>query len=215
MKCPHCLIEFHSGPKYVPFAAANPPVDEEGAWGVEWEICPACKRVIIRLVVWPPGVNQKPRVHSLVRPRGIAQAPLSPDVPKEFAQDYREACLILADSPKASAALSRRCLQHVLRDAAKTKKKDLIDQINEVMPNLPSYLAKMIESVRVMGNFAVHPIKSTNTGEIVDVEPEEAEWLLDTLEGVFDFYFVQPAEAERKRQAINEKLADAGKPLLR
>ena len=83
------------------------------------------------------------------------------------------------------------------------------------MPNLPSYLAKMIESVRVMGNFAVHPIKSTNTGEIVDVEPEEAEWLLDTLEGVFDFYFVQPAEAERKRQAINEKLADAGKPLLR
>jgi hypothetical protein len=156
--------------------------------------------------------TEEPR---LVYPKGISRTPLSPDVPADIAQDYREASLVLADSPKASAALSRRCLQHVLREAGKTKQKDLAKQIDEVIPTLPSYLAEMIDTVRVMGNFAAHPIKSTNTGEIIDVEPGEAEWLLETLESAFDFYFVQPAIAKRKRDTINSKLAEAGKPSLK
>jgi hypothetical protein len=35
--------------------------------------------------------------------------------------------------------------------------------------------------------------KSTTTGVILDAEPGEAEWNLDILESLFDFYFVQPA----------------------
>src|SRR4051812_47799701 len=35
--------------------------------------------------------------------------------PAEFTDNYREACLTFSDSPKASAALSRRCLQYLLR----------------------------------------------------------------------------------------------------
>jgi len=34
-------------------------------------------------------------------------------------------------------------------------------------------------------------------------------WLLDTLEGLFDFYFVQPALLQKKRAALNAKLASA------
>src|SRR5262249_18989302 len=151
----------------------------------------------------------------LLYPRSIVRNTTPPDVPPAISKDYREACLVLTDSPNASAALSRRCLQHVLKDAGKTKKRDLADQIDEVMPTLPSYLAKMVDAVRVMGNFSAHPTKSTHTGEIIDVEPEEAELLLDTLELVFDFYYVQPAEAERKREAINKKLAAAGKPAMK
>ena len=52
----------------------------------------------------------------LVRPKGISRAPLPPEVPSEFTKDYQEACLVLTDSPKASAALSRRCLQNLLRE---------------------------------------------------------------------------------------------------
>jgi hypothetical protein len=69
--------------------------------------------------------------------------------------------------------------------------------------------------VRVIGNFAAHPIKSTNTGEVVAVEPGEAEFLLDVLDGVFGFYFVQPEVARKQREAINIKLQEAGKPRLR
>ena len=49
------------------------------------------------------------------------------DIPLDLAACRRlqEACLVLPDSPKASVALSRRCLQHILREAAKVKHGDL------------------------------------------------------------------------------------------
>jgi hypothetical protein len=65
--------------------------------------------------------------------------------------------------------------------------------------------------VRHIGNIAAHPIKSKNPGEIIEVEPGEAEWLLDILEGLFDFYFVQPAKLKRNKDSLNEKLTAAGK----
>src|SRR4030088_3523806 len=108
--------------------------------------------------------------------------------------------MVLADSPKASAALSRRCLQTILREHARVKPQDLSKEIDEVLASkqLPTHLANDIDAVRHYGNFAAHPIKSTSSGEIFSVEPGEAEWQLDLLEGLFDFYFVGPAESKRK-----------------
>jgi len=57
-------------------------------------------------------------------------------------------------------------------------------------------------------------MKDTTTGEIVDVEPHEAEWNLDVLESLFDFYYVQPALAKAKKDIINKKLVAAGRPPL-
>jgi len=144
--------------------------------------------------------------------------PLCPfEVPANIAKDYLEARLVLPLSPKASAALSRRCLQNLLRDAAKVKPSDLSKEIQEVIDGgkLPSQLADSIDSIRNIGNFAAHPIKSKSTGEIVDVEPEEAEWNLDVLESLFDFYYVQPAKVAKKREALNAKLSEAGKPPMK
>jgi Domain of unknown function (DUF4145) len=124
---------------------------------------------------------------------------------------------VLADSEKASAALSRRCLQHLLREKAGVKKGDLATEIQMVLDSkqLPSHLAEDLDAIRVVGNFAAHPIKSAQTGEIVEVEPQEAEWLLNVLEQLFDFYFVQPALAKAKRDALNAKLQGAGKPVMK
>jgi hypothetical protein len=65
--------------------------------------------------------------------------------------------------------------------------------------------------MRNIGNFAAHPNKSKSSGEVVPVELHEAEWNLDVLESLFDFYFVQPARAKARRDALNKKLADTGK----
>jgi hypothetical protein len=147
----------------------------------------------------------------------MIRKPAPPDVPKPLQGDYNEACLVLADSPKASAALSRRCLQAILREHAKVKPGDLSKEIDEVLASkqLPTHLANDIDAVRNYGNFAAHPIKSTSSGEIVPVEPGEAEWQLELLEGLFDFYFVAPAQSKRKRDALNAKLADAKKPPMK
>ena len=204
MKCPHCLVFFHDVWRswYVNPSTSNR--DCRAVFGVASTLCPECEQLIFRL--------ERHQTKTIVYPKGTAR-PVPPEVEAEFANDFKEACLVIGDSEKASAALSRRCLQNLLHTEAKTKAKNLAGQIQEVIDlgKLPSHLANAIDGVRAIGNFAVHPIKSTNTGEVIEVEPGEAEWLLETLESLFDFYFVQPAKLEKKRDALNKKLEAAGK----
>ena len=100
---------------------------------------------------------------------------------------------------------------------AGVKPEDLSGEIQQVLDGgkLPQGIADNIDAVRNIGNFAAHPNKSQSTGEVVEVEPHEAEWNLDVLESLFDFYFVQPARAKARRDALNKKLTDAGKPPLK
>lgn len=153
----------------------------------------------------------------LIYPKAKLRKPVPSEVPEGLATDFVEACLVLAESPKASAALSRRCLQHLLREHLGIQKRDLDKEIGELLgrKELPSAIAGSVDAIRTLGNFAAHPIKSTNTGELVDVEPGEAEWTLDVLEALFDVYFIQPKRLDVKRQNLNKKLAEAGKPPLK
>ena len=205
MKCPHCTQGIHE--EWKVFGSDFADVDAK--WVIRFTTCPECTRIILRLDNLSTGIVQ------LFRPRAPARAPLSPDVPEAFAADYREACLVLADSPKASAALSRRCLQQLLREKAGVKPGNLSDEIDEAMQGLPPFLAQAVDAIRNFGNFSAHPTKNTSTGEIVDVEPGEAEWSLEVLEGLFDFYFVQPAVLQQKRAALDQKLQEAGKPPMK
>ena len=149
----------------------------------------------------------------LIYPRTTSRVPLPKEVPEEFAEVYREACVVLSDSPKASAALSRRCLQHLLREEAHVKQSNLTNEIQEMIDSgsLPPYIVEAIDAVRKIGNYTAHPIKSERTGEIVDVEPGEADWNLDVLEALFNYYFVQPATIKRKREILNLKLKEVDK----
>jgi hypothetical protein len=209
MKCPHCRESF-----FETWEHSDITHDKGGIWRLEYCHCADCGRIIIKLINLRNGAGLV-REEYMVWPRSIARARLPKEVPERFANDYKEACLVLADSPKASAALSRRCLQHLLREVAKVKPSNLAKEIEEAMKSLPSHLAQAIDAIRSIGKFAAHPIKSTNTGEILDVEPGEAEWSLEVLESLFDFYLVQPALLEKKRQALDAKLKEAGKPKMK
>lgn len=213
MKCPHCLENFFEN-----WREEEINSDKEGTWRIKYCKCPSCKKLIIKLEVLRFGGGEYLSCQEyLVRPKTISRAPLPPEIPEKFSNDYKEACLIITDSPKASAALSRRCLQNLLREKAKATKKDLSCQIQEVVDSkkLPSYLSEDLDAVRNIGNFAAHPIKSKGTGEIIEVEPGEAEWNLNILEQLFDFYFVQPEISRKKRENLNKKLNDAGKPQMK
>lgn len=222
MKCPHCLIDFHDGQTWASVGIGN---DSEGAWLLTRRTCPGCNRFVLHLengagLVVPQGaqnLRMAPARTLMVWPKGVSRAPVPPEVPPGIVEDYKEACLVLSDSAKASAALSRRCLQTLLREAAGVKPGDLSGEIQQVLDSgkLPPDIADNIDAVRNIGNFAAHPNKSKSTGEVVDVEPHEAEWNLDVLESLFDFYFVQPAKAKARRDALNKKLQDAGKPRLK
>lgn len=127
-----------------------------------------------------------------------------------LADDFEEASRIVSLSPKASAALSRRCLQKILVTMGNAKPGRLSDQIEHVLPSLPSELASNVDAIRALGNLAAHPTKDETTGEIVEVEPLEADWLLDVLEELHSHYYVGPADALSRRDALNEKLLRLG-----
>jgi hypothetical protein len=139
-------------------------------------------------------------------PSGSTTTPLTAPSPR-----------ISSGSSSSRAALSRRLLQLILRDKAGAKPGDLYAEIQQVLDSgtLPSYVADSIDAVRAVGNFAAHPMKSKHTGEIASVEPGEAEWLLDTIELLFDLYFVQPARLQERRAALNAKQQDLGKGPIR
>ena len=218
--CPYCRVTCLYNPGFHtidPLSTPRLPVD-----GVLYGRCPSCVGLIVYLckVNEHIFIGKRPtKVDNLrlVMPKGTSRPPIPTEVPAKFADDYREACLVLDDSPKASAALSRRCLQHVIREKSGIIKKSLDQEITDLLATntLPSYLSEELDAVRNLGNMAAHPMKNNATGEIVDVEPHEAEWTLTIIEALFDFYFVQPAVMQKKKDALNAKLASAGKPSLK
>jgi hypothetical protein len=209
IKCPHCLQS-----AFIEWTSVQLQTDRDYSWYCIFTKCPACARSIIKIVAFKGSKIEK---EIMANPKAASRPPLDPIVDKKFASDYEESCLVLQDSPKASAALSRRCLQNLLREKAGIKKGELSDEIQQVIDSkqLPSYLTSDLDAVRNIGNFAAHPNKSKITGEIVDVEPTEAEWLLNVLESLFDFYFVQPENARKRRDGLNNKLSEIGKPPMK
>lgn len=211
MKCPHCLDSFHEDWGSSDYLGS----DEDYAFEVRNCACPACKRKIVQLGRSPTYVGIVEWTY--VYPKAISRSPIPKEVHDQTLIDsYNQACLVLADSPMASAALSRRCLQHILREKAKVTASDLYKEIDDVIATgkLPSELESSLDAIRHIGNFATHPMKSTNTGEIIEVEPGEADWNLEVVEQLMDHYYVRPALSLQKKIALNLKLKEAGKPEL-
>lgn len=126
-------------------------------------------------------------------------------VPESILQDYKEAKLIVNISPKASATISRRCLQTMIRDFwAIRNAKSLHHEIEAIKDKIDSNMYDAIMALKSIGNIGAHPEKDINI--IVDVEPGEAEelvWLIETL--IEDWYMVRHDRENRisKIKSIN------------
>jgi len=208
MRCPHCGIGIYQNVSTHTVVKSNSGLE----WQVLYQQCPECSESIIYL-----GRNMEGTAPVIFRayPAGVVR-PAPVEVTDPYRQDFKEAVTVLPHSPRASAALSRRCLQAILTDRAGTRSRDLDAQIEEVVASgkVPSYITDDLKRIRTAGNFTAYPAKSVSPSVIADAEPGEAEWNLDVLEALFDFYFVQPAIASRRKQDLNRKLQDAGRPAL-
>lgn len=219
-KCPYCgvVVKFIAPSRWT--AREQSYKDARDIWvkdgrrtaAISISECPHCERMIVGIsTAFEPerGRSLANEFEAMIYPVNRARF-VPPEVPHEIAEDYSEAAAVLGTSRKASAALSRRCLQAVL-SAHGFKKQNLSDCIDDALPTLPDYVSENLDAIRTVGNFGAHPLKNTQSGSIVEVEPTEAEFLLDVLDDVFDHYYVKPASAVKKRDSINKKLASAGK----
>lgn len=173
------------------------------------------------------------RSGDLVSTRLIPRSEAKPQplyIPEVLRADYLEACLIRDDSPKASATLARRALQGMLRDFCGVNEKTLFAEITKLEQMLADGTAPKgveeetiaaIHAVRKIGNIGAHMEGDINV--IVDVDPGEAQALIDLIEMLFDEWYVarntrqqrlaKILEIDGAKQAIKAEAA-AQKPAL-
>lgn len=131
-----------------------------------------------------------------------AEIKVFPDyVPTPILADYKEACLIRDLSPKASATLSRRCLQGMIRDFWGVKKERLFDEIEGIANKVDLLTWSAIDAVRKIGNIGAHMEKDINL--IIDVDPEEASLLIGLIEMLIqDWYIIRHEREQQMKQII-------------
>lgn len=102
------------------------------------------------------GIPAEPSWQLIYPSTGDAPLP-NPDLPDDIQNIYFEARAILAQSPRATAALLRLAIDK-LCDHLGAEEKKLNKKIGELVDKgLPSKLQKAFDSLRVTGNHAVHP----------------------------------------------------------
>lgn len=94
----------------------------------------------------------------LVHPLQSAAPPPSTDMPADLIIDFEEARQILPQSPRGAAALLRLVVQKLLPHIGATKA-DINSGIKELVEGgvINAQLQQALDSVRVVGNEAVHP----------------------------------------------------------
>lgn len=124
-----------------------------------------------------------------------SQAKVYPEyVPQAIRDDYKEACLIKDLSPKASATLSRRCLQGMIRDFWKVKGVNLKEEIEKIKDKVDLLTWEAIDVVRSIGNIGAHMEKDIDL--IIDVDPDEAALLIELIETLIKEWYIQKHERE-------------------
>ena len=158
--------------------------------------CPNCHKVSIDIV----GVgSQFPNRIMHFNPISLAKA--YPDyIPLTIRSDYEEAHAILNLSPKASATLSRRCLQGMIRDFWEISKARLVDEIDALKDLVDPSTKKVLDALRKLGNIGAHPEKDVNL--IVDIEPNEAHMLLKFIELLMQKWYIERHDNEQLLQDI-------------
>lgn len=158
---------------------------------IEFYKCPNCEEYTI----FATGKGNAVRdVRVNIRPISAAkQYPAY--IPQQIREDYEEACAVLSFSPKASATLSRRCLQGMIRDYWGIVKNRLNDEVSALKDKVQPDLWQAIDSLRQIGNIGAHMEK--DVGLIVDIDPGEAEKLIRLIELLMKEWYINREERKK------------------
>ncbi len=186
MECPHCATDFAES-----WTEVASPGDARVVYHVEWTTCPSCSRGVLKAWFQDRGKKASRMGERLLVPAAPSRPPRS-EVPEPYASLFAEAARTLVDSPRASAALSRRCLRQLLvAEAGAPADGSLAAQlewaINE--SEIPPANRLALHRIRSAGRVVMLAPKSEQPESVVDATPLEAEANLAGLERLFDHFF--------------------------
>ncbi|MCW9581286.1 DUF4145 domain-containing protein [Raoultella ornithinolytica] len=171
---------------------------------------PDCKEVQVEAALFRKYFEEPRYQYQLLnfwtlRPQGKAK--IFPDyIPQAILNDYKEACLIQELSPKASATLSRRCLQGMIRDFWKVEKKNLFEEIKAIEEKVDADTWQAIDAIRSIGNIGAHMEKDIDV--IIDVDSDEAGLLISLIETLLNDWYVERESRRLRSQKIIEAAAE-------
>jgi len=177
-------------------------VDCRGRWYIARHQCHHCDKFnIVYRLYDKSGTNQ----HNLFPYEGKVNINKVPDY---ILSTYLEACATLSLSPSASATLSRKALQAILREHGYNQYK-LIDQIKQASENnlFPSYISELIDLIRDMGNMGAHPCENY----FIELSLEDAQLTLEILEDIIEYLDYKKKAVERKKEFSEKKEASKKK----
>lgn len=216
-KCPYCGVAFYEASDNTKERRISYNFDQkdfDGPYGYNsilsdivavYHYCPSCHEYSVQLASSKGlfSFNYPPYT-------GIT---LPDYIPEAVRKDYVEACSILDASPKASATLSRRCLQGMIRDFWGVTSGNLAGEIDLIKDKIPADQYRVLNGVRRLGNIGAHMEKDVNL--IVDIDPGEAQKLVKLLELLLKDWYIARHEREelyREILVIDEKKQDERHP---
>ena len=147
MEQPEAYAQYHharTAPLLPVLTTGNVTRTGKAADGFAFSECTSCGK----LCVWFGT--------TMVWPLASVAPPPNADLPEAVLRDYEEAGLIAQQSPRGAAALLRLAVQRLCRELS--DKRDLNDAIGDLVHRgLPLVVQQALDSVRVIGNDAVHP----------------------------------------------------------
>lgn len=141
--CPHCraYAEQIWGVAAIVVRGTYRKLDDRG----NFSICTHCHEFSF----WFQGRRTFPVESPAPRP--------NPDLPAEIQEDYNEARQIVSQSPRGAAALLRLCVQKLNKHLGEKGNNINQDIAALVSKGLPAKVQQALDTVRVVGNNAVHP----------------------------------------------------------
>jgi len=235
IKCPYCFhdILISWEPLYRLDRSGNPhpkieqTTDADLVKGVfvevDWMCCfnDDCNQIIVRIrkgFYNPTTDGRYPETIEewLAVPRKRALRAIDPLVPEQFSKPYIRASLILEDAPDMSGVLSRLIIADLLKKYASLDQYDLPTRIDKFAADIrhPSRLRNNLQYLREIGNFGAHT-QADEEGNVIEIGADEAEWTLNVIDGLFDYFIVGPEKDRQRRAAFDEKIQKAGRKAVK
>jgi len=176
---------------------------------VQFVVCPnpECRRLSLSVALHDLKVvgnrsytGKLIRTWPLLPPSNARSFPVA--IPPQIMEDYQEACLAIDSSPKAAAALSRRCLSEMLRDFWQVQPGSLSDEFRQVKGIVDPLTWEAIESVRKSGMIGAR--MESEGAEIQDTEPGEAKMLINLIEMLIEDWYVGREERRKRLKDIRQ-----------
>ena len=193
-KCPYCGIPLSKSQNALTYRFSNHGYTAnhgEEAFSITTYFCPDCSKAT---VFFNGRTGEFEGTNCVIVPSSLAKQ--FPDyIPEQIRQDYVEAHNILHLSPKASATLSRRCLQGMIHDFFGVAEKNLNAEITVLKDRVDPVIWKGLDDLRKLGNIGAHMEKDINL--IIDIDPDEAEKLIKLIEFLIEKWYITRHETEK------------------